>query len=198
MDPNSAFSRLAPPEAQLPVGVRALIDIELHMCSTSCGYTIPIFAPVRERRALLEFAHRQVGSPSAPEHDGIVDNGLGSYWINNNTLSIDGLPGLASFQAHASESEQVRLLERRQLWDRKAPPAKALDAASDRPWPRASLSSAATTAIAAPRRSTWLKSLLLAFILGLASDFPSQASFLVRSCVRAAVALAATALLSSM
>jgi hypothetical protein len=193
MDPQSAFSRLAPPEAQLPVGVRALIDIELHMCSTSCGYTIPIYAPVRARRALEEFAHRQVGSPPAPEHEGVVHNGLGSYWIKNNTLSVDGLPGLASFQIHASESEQVRLLERRQLWDRKAPPAIEPGAVSDPPWPAAK---APPPAVASQRRPSLLSACLLALVIGLASDLPSEATFLVRSCIRAAVALAVMQLMS--
>ncbi|KDN35242.1 hypothetical protein K437DRAFT_296974 [Tilletiaria anomala UBC 951] len=118
MDPSSAFHELAPPEDRLPQGVRALIDIELHTCSTSCGYSIPVFSPIsRARRTLAEWTEKRVSMPAADEHSDIVSNSLGSYWITTNTLSLDGLPGLKTFEACTDPNEKERLARQKREHD---------------------------------------------------------------------------------
>ena len=128
MDPDSVFHRLAPPQDRIPPGVRALIDIELHTCHTSCGYSIPIYSPSRPRRVLAEWTEKRVAEPAEEKDRDLVSNSLGSYWIKTNTWSVDGLPGLKSYQERVDPLEMERLSKQRKEHDAMPlPTSKSVD-----------------------------------------------------------------------
>jgi len=64
-------------------GARAVIVVDLDRISTSCGYGVPLMRFEGPRDRLLEWA------------DAKGDEGIQEYWASKNTLSIDGLPGIA-------------------------------------------------------------------------------------------------------
>jgi len=72
----------APFAEPLPIGARAVINIEVTRVSDSCGFGVPIMDLVAQRPLLPQWAARKT-----PE--GIVE-----YQAKNNAESIDGLPGL--------------------------------------------------------------------------------------------------------
>lgn len=63
-------------------GARAVIRADIDRVSTSCGFSIPLYEYVGDRPTLDEWAERK-------GQDGIVE-----YWLEKNTVSIDGLPAL--------------------------------------------------------------------------------------------------------
>jgi len=74
----AALSRLFPP---LP-GVRAIIRVQVTRVAESCGYGVPLYQFVGERKQLIEWALRK-----GPQ-------GLHDYRLRNNQRSLDGLPAL--------------------------------------------------------------------------------------------------------
>lgn len=61
---------------------RAIIRVRLQRISDSCGYGVPLYRYQGERSQLLDWAERK-----GPE-------GVATYTIENNRVSLDGLPGL--------------------------------------------------------------------------------------------------------
>ncbi len=134
----------------MPIGVRAIIDVAVHTCATSCGYSLPVFHFQRKRTILDDFHSRYdrpggmealqkykgAASPSVDAEGIVVEKGhdggphvrrLGSalelYWAICNTLSIDGLPGMRSVAPLTNKEEQQRLLTRAKEHDAwQAPP----------------------------------------------------------------------------
>jgi hypothetical protein len=78
---DDRFDELAPLFPTLP-GTRAVITARLDRLSSSCGYSIPFMDYVSEREKLIDWADRK-------QPDGIAD-----YWVEKNSVSIDGLPGV--------------------------------------------------------------------------------------------------------
>jgi hypothetical protein len=117
---TAEYDRLLPPEKRQP-GSRAAIVVNVHKVSTSCGYAVP-FYDFRCHRNLLnsQFTKREKedqdfaaaaaeGSSGDSNQTGsgerISSAGIKMYWINKNSQSIDGLPGLKT----APESDAVPL-----------------------------------------------------------------------------------------
>lgn len=89
------YESLISPETRKP-GSRAAIVIDVYQCQTSCGYAVPIYDFVTHRTQLLRMAdifesHDRASAITSPE---INQNGLKSYWAQQNSRSVDGLPGL--------------------------------------------------------------------------------------------------------
>lgn len=61
-------------------GVRQLFKLSIEMVQTSCGMATPFFDYVSEREQLNEWAENQ------------GENGIKSYWQDNNQFSLDGIP----------------------------------------------------------------------------------------------------------
>jgi hypothetical protein len=122
----------------VPIGGRAIIDIAVHTCSTSCGYSMPVYEFKRKRTVLDDFFTKFEGqSPEAMAKykkktlpDGAqlvneqgtelvksIDTPLEAYWALCNNLSIDGLPGLRSVRKLLDAEEQNQLLIKRQNHD---------------------------------------------------------------------------------
>lgn len=64
-------------------GARAIIRVRVEQVSQSCGYGVPLYQYVGQRRDLLLWADRKGSS------------GLRDYQLRHNQRSIDGLPGLS-------------------------------------------------------------------------------------------------------
>jgi len=62
-------------------GGRAIINIDVHRMSDSCGFGIPEYQFVRERTQLPDWTAKK-------------KDGLRAYQLENNSQSIDGLPAL--------------------------------------------------------------------------------------------------------
>ncbi|MCH7917263.1 MAG: pyridoxamine 5'-phosphate oxidase family protein [Planctomycetes bacterium] len=62
------------------IGARQVIDMEVDLVHTSCGWGVPICEYVSERQKLQEWA------------DGKGAEGIKRYWLEKNSLSIDGIP----------------------------------------------------------------------------------------------------------
>ena len=67
-----------------PVGVRAVIVIEVERIADSCGYAVPLFEFVGERPQLTAWADKK------------GEDGLRRDRAQKNRTSVDGLPGLPS------------------------------------------------------------------------------------------------------
>ena len=63
-------------------GARAIIKVSVSRVSTSCGYGVPLYEYVGDRDVLQKWAQKK------------GDEGLVEYRLQNNSKSIDGLPGL--------------------------------------------------------------------------------------------------------
>ncbi|KAK0217249.1 hypothetical protein IW262DRAFT_1396756 [Armillaria fumosa] len=107
------YNALIRPETRHP-GSRAVIMIDVHKVGTSCGYAVPFYEFKSHRTRLLEFAvKRELADIEAEEENSAVceppraDNGLKQYWVQQNTQSIDGLPGMA-FGQHSTDKFQTR------------------------------------------------------------------------------------------
>ena len=62
------------------IGARQVIDMEVDLVHTSCGWGVHICEYVSERQKLQEWA------------DGKGAEGIKRYWLEKNSLSIDGIP----------------------------------------------------------------------------------------------------------
>jgi len=79
---STEFARLAPRFGAY-MSARAIIEVTIDRIADSCGYGVPRYRYEGERTKLLEWADRR-----GPD-------GVATYRDENNTRSIDGLPGLA-------------------------------------------------------------------------------------------------------
>jgi hypothetical protein len=77
------FDELAAHFPGLP-GRRSVIDVDVDLVTTSCGYAVPLMEYVGERDRLVKWAEAK------------GDDGVASYWGTKNAKSIDGLLGLGS------------------------------------------------------------------------------------------------------
>ena len=74
------------------VGSRSVITVDVDRIGDSCGYAVPILSFESDRDRLDTWA----------EHKG--QEGIAAYWRDNNTTSIDGLPGLTDQPARRGSS----------------------------------------------------------------------------------------------
>lgn len=134
---------------RVPIGGRAIIDIAVHTCSTSCGYSMPIYEFKRKRTVLDEAMSRYeklspeqlakakggkvpenayllVESDNKQEYKRELQSGLETYWAIINNLSIDGLPGLRSVRDSLNKEQQRQLLEKCQKHDQLQAPKEDL------------------------------------------------------------------------
>ncbi|PWN31941.1 uncharacterized protein FA14DRAFT_162271 [Meira miltonrushii] len=134
---------------KVPVGGRAIIDIAVHTCSTSCGYSMPIYEFKRKRTVLddviskyekfspeqlaktkgekvPENAYLLVGGDGKQEYKREFQSGLETYWAVVNNLSIDGLPGLRSVRDSLNKEQQQKLMDKRQRHDQLQAPQEDL------------------------------------------------------------------------
>jgi hypothetical protein len=86
----AALSGSFPP---LP-GVRAIIRVQVTRVAESCGYGVPLYQFVGERKQLTEWALRK-----GPQ-------GLHDYRLRNNQRSLDGLPALVRAGEEETEIRQ--------------------------------------------------------------------------------------------
>ncbi|OCH88359.1 hypothetical protein OBBRIDRAFT_734635 [Obba rivulosa] len=98
------YDELIPVTDRMP-GSRAAVVIDVHKVGTSCGFGVPKYEFVEHRRILVNwlnglelkeqsFASSTDDAKPAP-HPGTsgAPNALKAYWAEENTRSIDGLPG---------------------------------------------------------------------------------------------------------
>lgn len=78
---HGAFDSLAR-NFEIPVGLRAIIDVQVDRVSEACGYGVPFYEFQGERRKLVEGWEKR-GS-----------DGVRAYQEKKNRHSIDGLPAL--------------------------------------------------------------------------------------------------------
>ena len=65
-----------------PLGVRAIIVVELLRIADSCGFGVPLLCFQGERDTMAKWTHKK------------GEAGLAAYVRDKNATSIDGLPGL--------------------------------------------------------------------------------------------------------
>lgn len=78
---DTGYADLAARFPTLP-GVRTVIKIEVSRVSSSCGFGVPLYDFVGDRRAMLDFAEKK----------GV--DGMATYQAKHNRRSLDGLPGV--------------------------------------------------------------------------------------------------------
>ncbi|KAK0200086.1 hypothetical protein DFS33DRAFT_1366884 [Desarmillaria ectypa] len=107
------YNALISPETRHP-GSRAVIIINVHKVGTSCGYAVPFYEFKSHRNRLLEFAaKRELADIEAEDTGNPIcepprpDDGLRQYWIQKNSRSIDGLPGM-TFGQNSTEKFKTR------------------------------------------------------------------------------------------
>ena len=61
-------------------GTRQIIVLNVESLQTSCGFGIPLYEFVEDRKQLIDWAERKGG------------DGINAYWHDKNQTSIDGLP----------------------------------------------------------------------------------------------------------
>lgn len=134
---------------KVPIGGRAIIDIAIHTCSTSCGYSMPIYEFKRKRTVLDDVIAKfeklsaeqlaRVKGETLPKDAYLITedddkkqskreyrSGLEAYWAVINSLSIDGLPGLRSVRHSLNKEKQLELFDKRQKHDQFQPPREDL------------------------------------------------------------------------
>jgi len=79
---SSGYSRLLASafESEEPLGARQIVNIDIDLVQTSCGYGVPLFQYVGERETLRRWAEQK------------GDAGLEEYRRVKNARSLDGLP----------------------------------------------------------------------------------------------------------
>lgn len=83
------------PDAPDPKAVRGVIDVAVTRVSDSCGYGVPYMEPKGERTMLIDVNERRTDAEMARRR------------LETNTVSLDGLPGVAGTPA---EDRYQRLL----------------------------------------------------------------------------------------
>jgi hypothetical protein len=78
-----ALLDLFPETLRADFGFRAILRVRLERVSDSCGYSLPVFAHVRNRTTLAEYT-------AAKGQEGMVE-----YRVLKNSFSIDGAPSLS-------------------------------------------------------------------------------------------------------
>lgn len=81
MPNDTEFAELQRLLPEIP-GVRSIIRVNVSRISDSCGYGVPFYEYVGQRDTMVRFAEQK-----GPE-------GLRAYQAENNTVSLDGLPGV--------------------------------------------------------------------------------------------------------
>ncbi|TFE70906.1 pyridoxamine 5'-phosphate oxidase [Methylacidiphilum sp. Yel] len=61
-------------------GSRQIIQVDIDLVTTSCGFGVPLFQFKGNRKDLIQWARKK------------GDNGLRTYWKEKNAKSIDGIP----------------------------------------------------------------------------------------------------------
>jgi hypothetical protein len=84
VEPQDAEWQSLAPKFPDYAGTRTIIVVDLERVADSCGWGVPQFEYVGERRQLVDFADQK-----GPEK-------LAEYMAKNNGASLDGLPGLRS------------------------------------------------------------------------------------------------------
>lgn len=79
---DDGFDELLQRFDQRALGVRAILRIEVHRISDSCGYGVPIYTFEKDRPTLGNWADKK------------GEQGVRQYWQDKNTESLDGLPGV--------------------------------------------------------------------------------------------------------
>jgi len=87
-----ALSRLFPPN----LGTRAIIQVAVSRISDSCGYGVPLYELKKPRDALDKWAANK------------GEDGLKAYRRENNSKSIDGLPGIDAGRNWEGSVEIIR------------------------------------------------------------------------------------------
>lgn len=90
---SDEYRRRIPAGDERP-GSRAVISVAIEKVGSSCGYSIPYFAYVKERDTLDRWAARKEGHTNLSEPTFADDEDLRAYWIKRTSTSIDGLPGI--------------------------------------------------------------------------------------------------------
>ncbi|KAL1747204.1 hypothetical protein HDZ31DRAFT_32535 [Schizophyllum fasciatum] len=93
------YAKYIPLEKRKP-GSRAVILVDIHKVGSSCGYAVPFFEFKSHRNVLEDWAFRR----ERAENEG-TGKGMRDYWLEKNTKSIDGVPGLQS--AHETQGALV-------------------------------------------------------------------------------------------
>jgi len=73
------------PESSRKPGSRAAIVVDVYKVGSSCGYSVPYYDFKAPRTALLEYLKKSEDKSE-----------MKNYWQDNNTRSLDGLPGIQS------------------------------------------------------------------------------------------------------
>lgn len=76
---SANFAALAGQLPPLP-GLRQIVDVDITLTQSSCGYAVPFMEPAGERPTLRSWAESK-----GPE-------GLRAYWADRNATTIDGIP----------------------------------------------------------------------------------------------------------
>ncbi|EEB99435.1 hypothetical protein MPER_00893, partial [Moniliophthora perniciosa FA553] len=87
------YNALIPPEKRKP-GSRSVIMVEVHKVATSCGYAIPFFEFKSHRDKLIQWATGKETADIEASAEA-KEKGLKAYWVQKNSTSIDGLPGMS-------------------------------------------------------------------------------------------------------
>lgn len=66
-------------------GIRQIFTIQIDNLQTSCGYAVPIYEGMEERKTLGKWAEKK------------SEQGLKDYFDERNRISIDGLPAVEEF-----------------------------------------------------------------------------------------------------
>jgi len=98
---SKEYTELIPPEKRNP-GSRAVILVDIYQVSSSCGFAVPFYSYQGERHTLNQYFNSKEQKDNEVEADAenpsmcAAESGLKAYWVQKNTQSLDGLPGLSS------------------------------------------------------------------------------------------------------
>jgi len=80
------------PQGYRQPGSRSVIFVDVFKVGTTCGYAVPYYSFVGHRTQLLDWAEKKEALDRVPGGRGA--KGMRSWWISENTKSLDGLPAL--------------------------------------------------------------------------------------------------------
>ncbi len=78
------FGRVGGAGAEVGVGVRSVVVVEVDRVADSCGYGVPLMSFAQHRTTMDEWAERKGA------------DGIRRYWAEENSSSLDGLTGIES------------------------------------------------------------------------------------------------------